>query len=110
VVLVDDADQLVESEVDTLLTTMAAQPEDGWGVLASGSTDEFAATYRGLSMTLRRSRCGVLLCPRRPGDGELFGIRVSRGLPSRTGSGLLAIRGEVLPIQIALTAPAAVPA
>ncbi|HEV2089113.1 MAG TPA: hypothetical protein VGR21_12445, partial [Cryptosporangiaceae bacterium] len=105
VVLADDAERLTDTPVDAVLAGMLEADEPRWGLVAAGSTDDLAATYRGITVALRRSRLGILLSPGRPTDGELLGIRVARGAASRPGLGLLATRGETVPIQVAIGCP-----
>jgi S-DNA-T family DNA segregation ATPase FtsK/SpoIIIE len=99
-VVVDDADQLLDTDVDAVLGELLTRP--GCGVLAAGGTAELHATYRGFTVPLRRSRSGVLLCPGGAHDGELLGTPVTRGLASRPGRGVLVRRGRSTPIQVAL--------
>jgi len=102
VVLVDDAEQLLDTDLDAaLLAVLGEAPGRGWGMLVAGTTDELHATFRGLTVGVRRSRCGLLLCPAGPLDGDLLGIRTVRGLEHRPGRGVLAVRGRSIPVQVA---------
>jgi S-DNA-T family DNA segregation ATPase FtsK/SpoIIIE len=70
-------------------------------VAVAGSSDRMAATYRGLTVEARSGRCGLLLSPNSPMDGDLLDARVPLGEP-RPGHGFLAVRGAVTPIQVPL--------
>jgi S-DNA-T family DNA segregation ATPase FtsK/SpoIIIE len=99
-IVVDDADQLLDTSVDATLEQLLA---DGrCGILAAGVTDDLHATYRGFTVPLRRSRTGLVLCPRGPTDGDLLGVKLTRGLATRPGRGILIRRGRPTPIQVAL--------
>jgi S-DNA-T family DNA segregation ATPase FtsK/SpoIIIE len=79
-------------------------------VVAAARSDELAATYRGIAVDVRRSRCGILLRPQ-PVDGELLGVRLPRrptsdppGRGVMVGDpswGLLFESGDPVPIQVA---------
>ena len=98
--VVDDANQLVDTSVDATLEQLLA---DGrCGILAAGVTEDLHATYRGFTVPLRRSRTGLVLCPRGPTDGDLLGVKLTRGLATRPGRGILIRRGQPTPIQVAL--------
>jgi S-DNA-T family DNA segregation ATPase FtsK/SpoIIIE len=101
-VVVDDADLLLDSTVDAVLTahlTGAADPRTA--VVAAGGTGELLATFRGLTIPLRRARRGVLLCPSGPLDGDLLGVRLRRGTGSRPGRGVLVHGGQTTALQVA---------
>jgi S-DNA-T family DNA segregation ATPase FtsK/SpoIIIE len=101
-VVVDDADLLLDTSVDTALAAYlhgAADP--GTAILAAGGTADLLATFRGFTIPLRRERRGVLLCPAGPLDGDLFGVRLRRGTTGRPGRGVLVHGGETTTIQVA---------
>jgi S-DNA-T family DNA segregation ATPase FtsK/SpoIIIE len=103
--LVDDAELLVDSALAHVLEKAVREARDaGTVVVAAGTTEELVTGFRGFVVDLRRSRCGVLLSPQGAGDGDLLGVRLSRGTggPVVPGRGLLAVRGAVSPVQLAL--------
>jgi S-DNA-T family DNA segregation ATPase FtsK/SpoIIIE len=60
--------------------------------------------YRGLTVEARRNRCGLLLGPAGPVEGDLLGLRVARGGgDARPGRGLLVARGRAQSVQVAVT-------
>lgn len=106
VVLVDDVEHLLDTELDAALgAVLADAPERGRGLLVAGTTEELLATFRGVAVPIRRSRTGLLLCPAGPLDGDLLGVRTVRGLHTRPGRGVLAVRGRATPVQVATASP-----
>ncbi|MCM3921781.1 FtsK/SpoIIIE domain-containing protein [Frankia sp. AiPs1] len=110
VVLVDDA-ELIGEQVAVELASFWQQARDAGGALViAGSTEELVLQYRGFVVDVRREGHGLLLAPRRPVDGDLFGIRLPRTSPDPVpaGRGVLIRRGVLLPVQVACP-PATVP-
>jgi S-DNA-T family DNA segregation ATPase FtsK/SpoIIIE len=106
VILVDDAELLVDSPLAHLLEKAVREMRDtGTAVVAAGTTDELVLGYRGFVVDLRRSKTGVLLSPQSSTDGDLLGVRLSRsvGGPVHPGRGLLCNRGTTTPVQVAAT-------
>lgn len=101
-VVVEDAAGIQDPDMDLLLESIARGEKRATTLLAAGLTDELHALYRGFTTALRRHRCGLLLCPSGPVDGELLGVRLSRGLPTSPGRGVLVHRGKSEAIQVAL--------
>ena len=102
--LVDDAELLVDSALAPVLERAVRGARDaGTVVLVAGTTDELVTGYRGFVVDLRRARAGILLSPQTAGDGDLLGVRLSRatGGDVRPGRGLLVLRGQVEPLQVA---------
>jgi S-DNA-T family DNA segregation ATPase FtsK/SpoIIIE len=101
VVVVDDAELLYDSPLDTALEEVVKSGRDGdHAVIAAGSADQMGSQYRGFLVEARRSRNGMLLSPQGATEGDLFNIRLPRdagGGP--TGRGLLIRGGEVVQIQ-----------
>ena len=103
--LVDDAELLVDAGVAWVLEKAVREARDaGTAVVVAGTADELVTGFRGFVVDVRRSRAGLLLSPQGPGDGDLLGLRLSRatGGPVVPGRGLLALRGAVSPVQVAL--------
>ncbi|MBL1066411.1 FtsK/SpoIIIE domain-containing protein [Streptomyces sp. 7-21] len=103
-VLVDDAELLYDGPLDKPLEEIIKTGMDGeHALIAAGTLDSLASQYRGFVATARKSRNGLVLRPRSPGEGELFGVR----LPANTGSGpvgsgVLITGGTLTPIQSAM--------
>ena len=104
VVIVDDAERLTDTPVGAALEAeLRAGPGRGAHVLAAGNSEDLQGTYRGFTLELRRSRCGLLLNPQSTLDGDLVGARLPRHLSGsrHPGRALLAVRGELTPVQVA---------
>ncbi len=109
-VLVDDAERVLDTPAAGPLERFAkAARDDGQLLVVAGTTEDLAIGFRGFVVEARRSRCGVLLAPRGPLDGEVFGVRLPREAVGRTppGRGLLIEHGVITPLQVA--APATAP-
>ena len=88
--IVDDTESFLESEVSPWLCAVAQSAGDGTtAVVVAGRSEDLALTYRGIAAVVRRSRTGILLQPA-AGDGELLGIRLPRTRPpTQAGRGIL---------------------
>jgi len=103
-VLVDDAELVVDSPLGPVLERFARTARDDGSVfVVAGTTDVLVTGYRGFVVDLRRSRCGLLLCPTSPADGDLLGVRLARGSigPLHPGRGVLVEQGSPTPLQVA---------
>jgi S-DNA-T family DNA segregation ATPase FtsK/SpoIIIE len=103
--LVDDAELLVDSGLSYVLEKAVREARDaGTVVVAAGTTEELVTGYRGFVVDLRKAKCGLLLSPQGPGDGDLLGVRLSRATGGEVppGRGLLVLRGRAEPVQVAL--------
>jgi S-DNA-T family DNA segregation ATPase FtsK/SpoIIIE len=78
--LVDDAEAFAGTPAESVLLEWIAAQGPRTATFATTSNAEVAVAHRGTVAELRRSRQGVVLCPRQS-DGEPFGIR----LPPRHG-------------------------
>ncbi len=104
VIVVDDAERLTDTTLGAALEhELRAPAGTGALVLAAGNSEDLQSTYRGFTLELRRSRCGLLLNPQSVLDGELVGARLPRHLNGsrQPGRALLAVRGELTPVQVA---------
>jgi S-DNA-T family DNA segregation ATPase FtsK/SpoIIIE len=90
-VLVDDADQVRGEGL-----------ERGGLVVCGGNATALASRYHGLAHEVARARTGVLLGPRSPVEGELFGTRVRPEPAAPPGRGYVIRRGSATPFQAAL--------
>lgn len=106
VLLVDDVEHFADTACADTLTSWARDADVS--VVVAGRADELATAFRGLAVTARRNRRGILLQPR-PLDGELLGIRLDRGrssprLPGRgvlVGLPVVGATGDAVPVQLA---------
>ncbi|MEO8889795.1 MAG: FtsK/SpoIIIE domain-containing protein [Jatrophihabitantaceae bacterium] len=108
--LVDDCESFLDTAAGDALTDWIRAAATGSAVVAAGSSDELAVTFRGVAGQVRRSRCTVLLHPG-PGDADLAGGSLPRRHSSDPpGRGLLIgdpawgarFAAGPVPIQIAL--------
>ncbi|MGP3972141.1 FtsK/SpoIIIE domain-containing protein, partial [Streptomyces sp. 6N223] len=103
-VLVDDAELLYDTPVDKPLEEVVKTGLDGeHALIAAGSIDSLASQYRGFAASARKSRNGMLLRPRNPGEGEMFGVRLAANSgQGPVGNGILVMGGSLTPIQSAM--------
>ncbi|MDX6275759.1 MAG: segregation ATPase FtsK/SpoIIIE, family [Frankiales bacterium] len=104
-VLVCDDVELAEPGGLLLLEAALREARDGGPtVLLAGTTDDLAVGFRGPVVEARRSRCGLVLAPRTPHDGELLGTRLPQPSAGEVppGRGMLVVRGAVCALQVAL--------
>ncbi|USQ75365.1 FtsK/SpoIIIE domain-containing protein [Ornithinimicrobium cryptoxanthini] len=79
----------------------AAGPASPSRLLAcAGGTDSFGG-FRGLGQRVARERTGIVLQPVSPHDGSALGFNVPCGDLPLPGRGVLVLRGETSPIQVA---------
>jgi S-DNA-T family DNA segregation ATPase FtsK/SpoIIIE len=105
VVVVDDAELLTDTPMDSALARMVLSARDEeQGLVIAGTTDYLARSYHGFIADTLRSRSGMLLAIRSSDDGDLFGLRLPRdNLPGGpTGRGLHVILGNAGPVQAAV--------
>lgn len=105
-VVVDDADQMLDTPADPVLREIARLVERDAGlVVCSATTSTVMTQYRGVAVEVARHQTGVLLGPSGPADGDLFGARVVRARDRIPGRGLLVARGTTTPVQVARVEP-----
>jgi S-DNA-T family DNA segregation ATPase FtsK/SpoIIIE len=103
-VLVDGADQLLDTPWDLTLREVATLGRtDGGLVVVGARADVVSVQYRGLAVAVARHRTGILLGPTTTTAAELFGVRVPVERHARPGRGYLVRSGVAVPIQVAST-------
>jgi S-DNA-T family DNA segregation ATPase FtsK/SpoIIIE len=105
VIVIDDAELLIGAEIDADLALLARGAQgSGWGVLAAGNAESLALSLAGWMGQVKRNRTGMLLSPQGLSDGEVIGVKVSRGNVGRApqpGRGLLHLGdGALLSVQV----------
>jgi S-DNA-T family DNA segregation ATPase FtsK/SpoIIIE len=103
-VVVDDAELVYDGPLDKPLEEVIKTGMDGeHALIAAGTIDSLASQYRGFAATARKSRNGMLLRPRNPGEGEMFGVRLpANSGAGPAGNGILVMGGTLTPIQSAM--------
>ena len=104
VVVVDDADQLLDTPLDAAVREIAALVDRDRGLIVVGAkADAVSAQYRGLAVSVARHRTGVLLGPTSATAADVLGARAPVDRLAPPGRGYLVRSGAVLPIQVAST-------
>jgi DNA segregation ATPase FtsK/SpoIIIE, S-DNA-T family len=105
VVMVDDAELLVDSPAAEAFMTVLREGRDGQRALViAGTTSEMVNGYRGYVVEARKTKSGLLINPEHPMEGDLLGIKPPRSAvgPAPKGRGLLVTRGSYLAAQVPL--------
>ncbi|MFF7474073.1 FtsK/SpoIIIE domain-containing protein [Streptomyces sp. NPDC008092] len=93
VIVVDDAELFMGAEIDPDLALLArGGAGTGWGVLAAGNAESLALSLAGWMGQVKRNRTGMLLSPQGLSDGEVIGVKLTRGVVGQApqpGRGLL---------------------
>ena len=103
VVVCDDV-ELASMGAQALLEAALLEARDGGPtVLLGGTTEDLLVGFRGPVVEARRSRCGLILAPRSPHDGELLGTRLPQpgSAEPPPGRGVLVLRGSITTVQVA---------
>jgi len=104
-VLIDDAEMLKEAPAGPLLKEIINMgAERGQALVIAGSAEDLNSGFSGWHVDARRGRRGALLSPQTPMDGDLVGVRISRGQAGGQivpGRALLHLGdGEVRTVQV----------
>jgi S-DNA-T family DNA segregation ATPase FtsK/SpoIIIE len=101
-VVVDCADELLDTRADDLLRDFSRQVERRGGLLVVGASATTLVTqYRGVGTEVARERTGILLGPRSGLEGDLFGLRLRADPQAPPGRGHLVRRGRAVTLQVA---------
>lgn len=111
VIVLDDAELFMNAEIDPDLALLArGGAGNGWGVLAAGNAESLSLSLAGWMGQVKRNRTGMLLSPQNLGDGEVIGVKLTRGVVGQApqpGRGLLHLGdGSLLSVQVPLAVPA----
>ncbi|WP_440101395.1 FtsK/SpoIIIE domain-containing protein [Streptosporangium sp. H16] len=109
VIMVDDAELFMQSEIDADLALLArGGAGNGWGLVLAGNAEALSYGLAGWVGQVKRNRSGMLLSPQSLSDGEVIGVKISRGLVGRApqpGRGLLHLGdGTLITVQVPNTA------
>ncbi|WP_392838830.1 FtsK/SpoIIIE domain-containing protein [Streptomyces sp. LN500] len=108
VVVVDDAELFMGAEIDADLALLArGGAGTGWGLLVAGNAESLALSLAGWIGQVKRNRTGMLLSPQNLSDGEVIGVKLTRGAVGQApqpGRGLLHLgNGSLLSVQVPLS-------
>ncbi|MGW1504127.1 FtsK/SpoIIIE domain-containing protein [Streptomyces mirabilis] len=108
VIVVDDAELLMGTDIDGDLALLArGGAGSGWGVLAAGNAESLSLSLAGWMGQVKRNRTGMLLSPQNLADGEVIGVKLTRGVVGQApqpGRGLLHLGdGALLSVQVPLS-------
>jgi DNA segregation ATPase FtsK/SpoIIIE and related proteins len=100
VIVVDDAELFMGAEIDPDLALLArGGAGTGWGVLVAGNAESLSLSLAGWMGQVKRNRSGMLLSPQGLSDGEVIGVKLTRGLVGQApqpGRGLIHLGDGVL--------------
>jgi S-DNA-T family DNA segregation ATPase FtsK/SpoIIIE len=97
VLLVDDVD-LLPAPVNQQLLELNTL---GWAVIMSSGYGQALVQRVPLAMNARHCGSGVLIAPRSPMDGDIFGIRFELEPNPPPGRAVLLANGRAMPVQLA---------
>ncbi|APX03342.1 hypothetical protein BWQ92_17915 [Arthrobacter sp. QXT-31] len=98
ILLVDDADLLPAAAHQHL----ADLNSRGWAIVFSAAFSQSLMQRVPLALAARSGGKGVLIAPRSPLDGDIFGLRIEPDSHPPPGRALLVADGTALPVQLAL--------
>jgi S-DNA-T family DNA segregation ATPase FtsK/SpoIIIE len=105
-VVVDGADELLDTPADPVLREIGRLVDRHGGLLVVGANSSNLTTqYRGVAVEVGRHRTGILLRPGSIADADLFGLRVRLTRDAPPGRGHLVRRSGATPLQVALYVP-----
>jgi S-DNA-T family DNA segregation ATPase FtsK/SpoIIIE len=108
-VVVDDADELVDTPLESVLSEVAARGDRDGGLMVLGCDPATLGTrFRGLVCDLARHRTGIVLGTAGSGTNTVLGVAVDRR-PGPPGRGFVVRRGAATAVQVALPSALAVP-
>jgi S-DNA-T family DNA segregation ATPase FtsK/SpoIIIE len=110
VIVVDDAELFMGAEIDSDLALLArGGAGTGWGLLAAGNAESLSLSLAGWMGQVKRNRTGMLLSPQGLADGEVIGVKLTRGVVGQApqpGRGLLHLGdGTLRTVQVPFADP-----
>ncbi|MFE5839741.1 FtsK/SpoIIIE domain-containing protein [Arthrobacter sp. NPDC056493] len=98
ILLVDDADVLPAASQQHLMELNSR----GWAVIFSAAFSQSLMQRVPLALAARSSGTGILLAPRSPHDGDIFGLRIEPDSHPPPGRALLVADGAAMTVQLAV--------
>ncbi|MDQ0865998.1 FtsK/SpoIIIE domain-containing protein [Arthrobacter globiformis] len=97
--LVDDADMLPATCHQQLVELNSR----GWAVIFSAAFSQSLLQRVPLALAARSGGRGILIAPRSPLDGDIFGLRIELDSHPPPGRALLVADGTAIPVQLAVS-------
>ncbi|MGN7249525.1 FtsK/SpoIIIE domain-containing protein [Arthrobacter sp. SAFR-014] len=98
ILLVDDADMLPAISQQQLVELNSR----GWATIFSAAFSQSLMQRVPLAMAARSGGRGILIAPRSPLDGDIFGLRIEPDPHPPPGRALLVADGTAVPVQLAV--------
>lgn len=98
ILLVDDADLLPAAPQQNLMDLNSR----GWAVIFSAAFSQSLIQRVPLALAARSGGRGILIAPRNPLDGDIFGLRIDPDSHPPPGRALLVADGAAMPVQLAM--------
>ncbi|MDQ2836243.1 MAG: FtsK/SpoIIIE domain-containing protein [Actinomycetota bacterium] len=102
-ILIDDADQVHGSDLDSaLIDVVRARAPGSIAFVVGAALDDLGSLLRGVAVEGKRNKQGLLLSPQSGMDGNVLGAGLPRNLLGRApaGRGLMLVDGEWLAVQL----------
>lgn len=99
ILLVDDADMLPATSHQHLVELNTR----GWAVVFSAVFSQSLLQRVPLALAARGGGRGILIAPRNPLDGDMFGLRIEPDSHPPPGRALLVADGTAMPVQLAMS-------
>ncbi|MDX3351908.1 FtsK/SpoIIIE domain-containing protein [Streptomyces sp. ME01-24h] len=108
VIVIDDAELFMGAEIDADLALLArGGAGNGWGLVVGGNAESLSLSLAGWMGQVKRNRTGMLLSPQSLADGDVIGVKLTRGLVGgapQPGRGLLHLGdGTLTSVQVPLS-------
>ncbi|MET3933348.1 FtsK/SpoIIIE domain-containing protein [Arthrobacter sp. OAP107] len=98
ILLVDDADLLPAAPQQNLMDLNSR----GWAVIFSAAFSQSLVQRVPLALAARSGGRGILIAPRNPLDGDIFGLRIDPDSHPPPGRALFVADGAAMPVQLAM--------
>jgi S-DNA-T family DNA segregation ATPase FtsK/SpoIIIE len=105
VLVIDDGEQLKDCPAaDWLAEFLRSCPDTGRALVVAGTTGEVLAGWAGWQVDVRNNRCGAVLSPQLPAEGDQVGLRLTKSdLADRPTPGFALVddgSGQAVRVQV----------
>jgi S-DNA-T family DNA segregation ATPase FtsK/SpoIIIE len=105
VLVIDDGEQLKDCPAaDWLADFLRSCPDTGRALVVAGTTGEVLSGWAGWQVDVRNNRCGAVLSPQLPNEGDQVGLRLTKSdLADRPTPGFALVddgSGQAIRVQV----------